>query len=292
MNMAFSKQTSWLFLIPWLFIQCHHQVKIELCPVLWFMTQSLQAAKLLTLTPAWTASANRRIKTSVVCLSKRKPLPTALYACKKNYTTEISVSVFQLPVFFPLSCLHLVFLSIMCWWTPARHTSDAGSLRHFLCWSIFSEHRSLKSPIPSWVPTCCLFFFFFSEDRNPRQTLTKGQHPSSHLEDEGRRPKQYKQHKHISLLRETVSSLKPTSCVLPWAFSISCLMKKYVFWLSGQGKTQSWCTQGQRRDDTGTVLTDGKKMRFLSSWPGDLTLSAWCGTGRESKKKAFFSISI
>lgn len=85
------------------------------------------------------------------------------------------------------SCL----LSIICRWTPARHTSDSASLRHFLCWSIFSECRRPKNHMSSCVPLCCIFF---SGDRNPRQTLTKRQHPSSHLEDEGRRPKQYKQH--------------------------------------------------------------------------------------------------
>ena len=95
-----------------------------------------------------------------------------------------NISVCQILLWFIVytqlsaSCL----LSASCWQTPARHTSDASALQHFLCWSIFSVLRRPRNRIPSCVTAGCVRVG--PGDRNPRQALTTGQHPSSHLENQ------------------------------------------------------------------------------------------------------------
>lgn len=103
-----------------------------------------------------------------------------------------------------------------------------------------------------------LLLCVFPGDRNPHQTLTKGQHPSSHLEDEGRRPKQYKQ----SLLLETVSSLKPNILCTVLGFSHRVFDKEICFGVIRSGEKN---TVGLTRWAVGRWWKD-EIHSFISVW--------------------------
>lgn len=94
-------------------------------------------------------------------------------------------------VLFAFSCL-VGFLV-----TPAQQASDASALPAFLCWSIFMVVRRPPGCVPTHIP---------ASDRNLRQMHTRGQHPSSHLENKDWSPWLNEQHKHNSMLRKRCPS--------------------------------------------------------------------------------------